>query len=175
MKRLLAVPALLLACSAPVPLTPRAEPDVAASLAVPQTLRGASDSSWGDGPRVASVTSGDPAKDRTGAPTPTGGIGTALVGGWISWAEPFHGGDYLATRFPRGTLVRICAVECLLRRTTDFGPHAGIRPNRIADLAVLDWEQICRLPRDRGLCPGTVEAIPEIVLPATDSTEGSTP
>lgn len=104
-----------------------------------------------------------------GAPSPTGAIGTAFMGGWISWAEPELGGDYLATRFPRGTLVRICAVECLVRVTTDFGPSAAIDPPRIADLAVLDWEFLCRLPRERGVCRGTVETIAPVKLPATDA------
>lgn len=101
--------------------------------------------------------------------TPRGDISTALLGGWISWAEPDLGPDYLATRFPVGTLVRICAVQCLFRTSTDFGPSAAIDPPRIADLAVLDWEQLCGLPRDRGLCRGTVEALgPSPTLPATD-------
>ena len=99
----------------------------------------------------------------------------AIERGWISWAEPEHGGDYLAARLPRGTLVQLCARTCIVRRTTDFGPHAGIRPNRIADLAVLDWEVLCGLPRERGVCPGTIEVLASITLPATDTDEGGRP
>jgi hypothetical protein len=110
------------------------------------------------------------AESPTAEPAPSGEVGTALIGGWISWAEPDFGPDYLATRFPRGTLVRICAVECIVRVTTDFGPSAAIDPPRIADLAVLDWEQLCHLPRDRGLCRGTVETIgPRATLPPPDT------
>lgn len=53
-----------------------------------------------------------------------------------------------------------------------LGPSAAIDPPRIADLAVLDWEDISGLPRERGLVRGTVETI-EIELPATDT--GGTP
>ncbi len=107
----------------------------------------------------------------TSEPAPTSGIGTALIGGWIGWAEPELGPNYLATRFPRGTLVRICAVECITRRTTDFGPSAAIDPPRIADLSVLDWEAISGLPRSRGLVLGSIETINEAPLPATDTDE----
>ncbi len=110
-----------------------------------------------------------PAAVAVTTPTPTADIGTALIGGWIGWAEPELGPNYLATRFPRGTLVRICAVECITRRTTDFGPSAAIDPPRIADLSVLDWEAISGLPRSRGLVLGSIETINEAPLPATDT------
>jgi hypothetical protein len=101
----------------------------------------------------------------------SGAIGTALMAGLISWAEPELGPDYLATRFPIGTLVEICAVECIVRVTTDFGPSAAIDPPRIADLSVLDWEDISGLDRSRGLVRGTIETVgPRVTTPPTDTT-----
>lgn len=92
---------------------------------------------------------------------------SALIAGWIGWAEPELGPNYLATRFPVGTLVRLCAIECIVRTTTDFGPSAAIDPPRIADLSVLDWEQIGGQPRSVGLIRGTIETIKAVPLPAT--------
>jgi hypothetical protein len=113
--------------------------------------------------------SGVPPSPLLGAGAPSAapeGVNTAIQRGLIAWAEPDLGIDYLATRFPVGTLVEICSLNgCLIRRTNDFGP---VGRSKIADLAVLDWEHICGLPRSRGTCPGTIEAIGEIALPPTD-------
>jgi len=181
-KRLAFLALLLIACAAPqgapqsgaeqaapayLPPDTSSDTPVAVTVALPEVpLTDAS-------PSQSSLTTLEAASATASSETAmslSGEIGTALMAGWISWAEPDLGGDYLATRFPRGTLVRLCAVECIVRRTTDFGPSAAIVPSRIADLSVLDWEDISGLPRERGLVLGTVETI-EIELPATATLE----
>jgi hypothetical protein len=119
-------------------------------------------------------------------PQPTGEVGTALIGGTLSYVSPRFGPEYLALPFPQGTVATICAVECVTRRSTDFGPDQRVHPNRIADLSAADFERVCGFtPAERvarGLCKGTVELEPPVdprddamrdedQLPAT-STEG---
>lgn len=147
---------------APLPVAPFGASYEPMTLVVPLSTMPAEPAGNGVGVRSGGSAS---------VPAPSGGLGTALMAGNISWADPELGGDYLATRFPRGTLVRLCSERpvCILRTSNDFGPSEAIDPPRIADLAVLDWEQLCGLPRARGLCFGTIEAIENIPLPATDT------
>lgn len=173
MKRVLAAAlTLLLGCSAGAsqgtadPTPPGRVVDASASSGQPSP--GASHG-WRPAPPLPVVAALTP---QSLASVPDVSVPAAIQRGLIAWAEPDHGGDYLATRFPVGTLVELCAKTCIVRRTNDFGP---VGRSKIADLAVLDWEQICELPRSRGVCPGTIEAIGDIKLPQTDIDQGGTP
>lgn len=86
--------------------------------------------------------------------------------GYAGWATRSLGPRYLAMRLPRGTWVTICAVECWTTRTTDYGPSSRIVPNRVADIAVGQWERVCGLPASRGLCLVTVALA--LAAPETD-------
>jgi hypothetical protein len=72
--------------------------------------------------------------------------------GYAGWASSSLGSRYLAMRLPRGTRVRLCGpAACWTTRTTDFGPSSLIRPPRVADVAVGQWERIAGLGRRYGL------------------------
>jgi hypothetical protein len=138
--------------------------------------------------RISDEEPGRPATERPlvgGAPSPvaaqqlvvgtsgpsapaTSGIGTALMGGTLSYVDPSYGPLYLALPFPRGTVATVCGpADCVLRRSTDFGPDQRIHPDRIADLSARDWMVVCGQPLSAGLCAGTVELEPPIA-PADD-------
>jgi hypothetical protein len=96
----------------------------------------------------------------------------ALIGGTLSYVDPSYGPLYLALPFPRGTVAMVCGpADCVLRRSTDFGPDQRVHPDRIADLSASDFEIVCGFtPAERiaaGLCAGTVELEPP-VDPADD-------
>lgn len=97
-------------------------------------------------------------------------IGSVLLGGKASWMPEKYGPDYLAMRLPKGTEVRICAATCLDMVVKDYGPSSRLYPDRIADIAVIRWEQICEIPRRWGICEITVEygGGPRATLPPTD-------
>lgn len=98
-----------------------------------------------------------------GNPQPTGAVGAALIGGVLSYVAPRYGPEYLALPFPRGTVAEICGpADCVLRRSTDFGPDQRVHPDRIADLSAADWQVVCGLPLSRGTCRGTVELEPPV-------------
>ena len=70
-----------------------------------------------------------------------------------TWKTPRYTMDGLATwydngttalRLPRGTVVVICgAGGCVERTVTDYGPVAGYRPVRVADLMPSDFVSVC--------------------------------
>lgn len=96
-------------------------------------------------------------------------LGSVLTGK-ASWMPEKFGRDYLAMRIPKGTRVRICAATCWDAVVMDYGPSKRIHPDRIADIAVVRWEQICNAPRSQGICEVTVEygGGPRMTLPPTD-------
>ena len=85
----------------------------------------------------------------------------APLTGNAGWAVPSLGARYLAVRLPRGTGVTVCGPgACWTTRTTDYGPSSRIRPSRIADIAVGQWERVCGVSRSRGLCRVTITPLP---------------
>lgn len=88
-----------------------------------------------------------------------------LISGIASWMPEKYGPTYLALPQGPGFFVRICGATCVELESMDTGPNQRIHPDRVADLAVVLWEQVCGVPRAIGLCPVTVELM--------DSIEGS--
>ena len=81
--------------------------------------------------------------------------------GNAGWAVPSLGARYLAVRLPRGTGVSVCGPgACWTTKTTDYGPSSRIRPSRIADIAVGQWERVCGVSRSRGLCRVQITPLP---------------
>ena len=92
--------------------------------------------------------------------------------GFASWASPAIGRSYLALREPRGTVARLCGPGgCWTAAVTDYGPSARIRPARVADIAVGQWERLCGVPRSFGLCFVTVTIISRPGVPLAPSTD----
>lgn len=84
--------------------------------------------------------------DRPDVEQPPGALGVAVkppryvLRGFAS----FYDNGTTAMRLPRGTFVRICgAGGCVERIVSDYGPAAGFRPVRIADLYRPDFFAIC--------------------------------
>lgn len=88
-------------------------------------------------------------------PTPTL---SPTVEGIASWMPEQYGRDYLALPQGRGWRVAICgAGGCWRTTSNDAGPDLAMqRRGRIADLAVIRWEQVCGVSRRLGLCPVTI-------------------
>lgn len=106
--------------------------------------------------RVASVAVGPSEGSSWSAPATR--IGTVLIEGKASWMPAKYGSGYLAMRIPRGTRVTLCGNGgCWTTRVNDYGPSKRIHPDRIADIAVGQWERICGLDRSAGLCRITAE------------------
>jgi hypothetical protein len=62
------------------------------------------------------------------------------VSGWATWYD----NGSTAMRLPRGTTVVICGDGgCVERTVTDYGPRAGHRPVRVADLMPGDFVKTC--------------------------------
>ena len=115
-------------------------------------------------PSITGSSRGGGSKPETAAssPAPTGGIGSVLIGGVISYVGPRFGPSYLALPFPRGTVAQVCGpLGCITRRSTDFGPDQRVHPNRIADVSASDFTAICG-PLSIGLCRGSVELDPPV-------------
>ena len=92
------------------------------------------------------------------------------ITGNAGWAVPSLGASYLAVRLPRGTLVSVCGPgDCWTTHTTDYGPSSRIRPARVADIAVGQWQRVCGMSPSRGLCRVTIVRTP--AAPATDLEE----
>lgn len=125
-------------------------------------------------PAVVNVTTSE------GDPSPTtstpGDYSVVTLEGLAGWAVPSLGRDYLAMRLPRGTIVTICGPGGCWRhaRVNDYGPSKRLHPDRIADVALHHWEDICGVPKSMGLCNATATiekrgASP--TLPPTDEEE----
>lgn len=106
-------------------------------------------------PAVVNVTTSE------GDPSPTtstpGDYSVVILEGLAGWAVPSLGRDYLAMRLPRGTIVTICGPGGCWRhaRVNDYGPSKRLHPDRIADVALHHWEDICGVPKSMGLCNAT--------------------
>lgn len=62
-----------------------------------------------------------------------------------------------ALRLPRGTVVVICGTGgCVERTVTDYGPVAGYRPVRVADLMPSDFVSVCGCALWKGTTQVTV-------------------
>lgn len=62
------------------------------------------------------------------------------VSGWATWYD----NGTTAMRLPRGTTVVVCGDGgCVERTVTDYGPRAGHRPVRVADLMPGDFVKTC--------------------------------
>jgi len=111
------------------------------------------------------------------ASQPTNASANVSVTGYTGnagWAVASLGASYLAVRLPRGTLVTVCGPgDCWTTRTTDYGPSSRIRPARVADIAVGQWQRVCGLSPSRGLCCVTILVGGLPIAPATDV--GGTP
>ena len=72
--------------------------------------------------------------------------------GWDGW---------IATPWPRGSMVVICGPGgCAERTTNDVGPDLAMqRAGRVADLDVATFELVCAVRWTMGLCPVTVELV----------------
>lgn len=149
---------LLAACTAP-----RAASDVSprpGQLGAPQRAAGRDRDVVASGapspsPAVVNVTTSE------GDPSPTtstpGDYSVVILEGLAGWAVPSLGRDYLAMRLPRGTIVTICGPGGCWRhaRVNDYGPSKRLHPDRIADVALHHWEDICGVPKSMGLCNAT--------------------
>lgn len=92
-------------------------------------------------------------------PVPVSTPAPVVRSGFMSWMPEKYGARYLALPQGAGHRVRVCGVRCITIRSNDIGPVQRIFPDRVADLGVVLWEQVCGLPRSRGLCPVTVTFI----------------
>ena len=176
---------LLAACTAP-----RAASDDSprpGQLGAPQSVSGPV-ASHPAGPGIGATRGGAPSPSPAvvnvttseGAPSPTtstpGDYSVVILEGLAGWAVPSLGRDYLAMRLPRGTIVTICGPGGCWRhaRVNDYGPSKRLHPDRIADVALHHWEDICGVPKSMGLCNATATiekrgASP--TLPPTDEEE----
>ena len=146
---------LLAACTAP-----RAASDDSprpGQLGAPRTVLGSGTTGGAPSPSpaVVNVTTSE------GDPSPTtstpGDYSVVTLEGLAGWAVPSLGRDYLAMRLPRGTIVTICGPGGCWRhaRVNDYGPSKRLHPDRIADVALHHWEDICGVPKSMGLCNAT--------------------
>lgn len=79
------------------------------------------------------------------------GIASTYGPGWDGW---------IASPFPRGTVLEICGLGgCATRTTNDVGPNQRIHPDRVVDLDVPTFELVCGVSWRMGLCPVTVTMI----------------
>jgi hypothetical protein len=119
------------------------------------------------GPAAVNVTASEGAQALT-ASTPV-----HHYEGIASWMPAKYGPDYLAMRLPRGTIVSICGPAACWRNAVvmDYGPSGRIHPDRIADIAVGRWTEICGVPREMGLCPVSVDVVRRVPLPETSTEE----
>jgi hypothetical protein len=75
------------------------------------------------------------------------------MAGWATWYD----NGTTALRLPRGTVVVICGSGgCVERTVTDYGPVAGYRPVRVADLMPSDFVSVCGCALWRGTTPVSV-------------------
>jgi len=185
--------ALLLVGSRILDATPSSSPestlpvDLSGQWSTPATS-GAPHEPWGDGPRAFSASVRRPGEvPVSGAPQPSGGIATALVGGWAtycdptptrcqSWAPPallgavpwFRDGDA-----PFG--VQVCVddgARCVAVQVVSFcacGDRDGIPT--VIDLSRAAFEQLA--PASRGVVFVTIEW-PVDELPMTSTEEEPT-
>jgi hypothetical protein len=102
-----------------------------------------------------------------------GRIARPMIGGDANFADPVHGSRYLAIRFPRGTLTRVCGKgRCMILRSTDYGPKRST--GDIADIGLASFARICGYTvaeaRLRGECRVSIALIEELPAPpATDT------
>jgi hypothetical protein len=101
-------------------------------------------------------------------------LGTPLIAGDANFADPSHGGGYLAMRLDHGTVVRICGNGgCKEMVVTDYGPVEAT--GDIADIALVRFASVCGYTieeaRIRGECEVEVEILDAITLPPTDTVE----
>lgn len=100
--------------------------------------------------------------------------------GVVSHMGPGFGRDYLALPVPRGTTVRICGpARCRVMTSNDFGPNQRIHPDRIADVGMATFTELCACPTSQGLFRGSwsvtdaqSETLPETATEPRDSEVG---
>jgi hypothetical protein len=66
---------------------------------------------------------------------------------------------WTASPWPRGTVLEICGRACVTRTTTDVGPDQAIYPDRVVDLDVATFEEVCAVSWRMGLCPVVVTVL----------------
>ena len=93
-----------------------------------------------------------PTKTASPRVTPTRGPSVTLRGE-ASWG-PFSG--HVVTRYPRGTIVRVCGTLGCTGRVRSWGYGPAKYTGRIADLDVHVFERVCG-PRSRGVCQITLQ------------------
>jgi hypothetical protein len=160
-----ALPSLAGSGSPTRPLDPDAFRDVASDLAArafePRVPSEADRSDSFIGPDESLIEPGTGGADagRPAARAPRSAPGYELkparytLSGWAS----FYDNGTTAMRLPRGTLVVICgAGGCVERRVSDYGPNAGVHPERIADLYRPDFFAVCGCPSFAGTAKVTV-------------------
>lgn len=144
---------LISACGTSAAASPRSFATLPPEAFRPVRIVEHADSAASASPSMATPTP-SPRPTRTASPRPTATRGPSVtLRGEASWG-PFSG--HVVTRYPRGTIVRVCGKLGCTGRVRSWGYGPAKYTGRIADLDVHVFERVCG-PRWRGVCQITLQ------------------